>query len=90
MTKRQEDRYITREEFIEFCTNSNSKQDCLISHCKLFEKHYREQQKGVNEILDILKSVKWLFSALKNIAIAVTSLTAIIYGILNIKGWFKQ
>ncbi|XCE16507.1 hypothetical protein Q7N09_05370 (plasmid) [Candidatus Liberibacter asiaticus] len=59
MAKRQEDYYITREEFIEFCTNSNSKQDCL-------------------------------FSALKNIAIAVTSLTAIIYGLLNIKGWFKQ
>ncbi|XCE25869.1 hypothetical protein Q7M25_05385 (plasmid) [Candidatus Liberibacter asiaticus] len=39
MTKRQEDHYITREEFIEFCTNSNSKQDCLISQFNLFEEY---------------------------------------------------
>ncbi|MBY7649717.1 MAG: hypothetical protein C4617_04410 [Candidatus Liberibacter europaeus] len=89
MAKKQ-DQYITREEFVEFCTKSNAKQDCLISHCKVFEKHYREQQKGVNEILDTLKSIKWLFSTLKNVAIIVTSITAIIYGILNVKGWFKH
>ncbi|MBY7649511.1 MAG: hypothetical protein C4617_03260 [Candidatus Liberibacter europaeus] len=89
MAKKQ-DQYITREEFVEFCTKSNAKQDCIISHWEAFKKQHREQQKGVNEILDTLKSIKWLFSTLKNVAIIVTSITAIIYGILNVKGWFKH
>ncbi|ONI58956.1 hypothetical protein [Candidatus Liberibacter solanacearum] len=85
MTKRQE-QYVTKQEFNEL----NAKVDCVIMHLKVCERSERKQQQGIEEILNILQGLKWFFSSLKNIAIMVTSLTAIIYGILNIKGWLKQ
>ncbi|ONI60195.1 hypothetical protein [Candidatus Liberibacter solanacearum] len=85
MTKRQE-QYVTKQEFNEL----NAKVDCVITHLKVCERSERKQQQGIEEILNILYGLKWFFASIKNIAIVVTSLTAILYGVLNIKGWIKQ
>ncbi|WP_240535909.1 hypothetical protein [Candidatus Liberibacter solanacearum] len=79
MTKSQE-QYVTKQAFNEL----NAKVDCVITHLKVCERSERKQQKGIEEILSILQGLKWFFASLKNIAIVVTSLTAILYGVFNI------
>ncbi|ADR51926.1 hypothetical protein AP064_02860 [Candidatus Liberibacter solanacearum] len=85
MTKRQE-QYVTKQEFNEL----SAKVDCIITHLKVCERSERKQQQGIEEILNILQGLKWFFASIKNIAIIVTSLSAILYGVFNIKGWLKQ
>ncbi|KJZ81502.1 hypothetical protein DJ66_1180 [Candidatus Liberibacter solanacearum] len=85
MAKRPE-QYITRQEFNEL----SAKVDCVITHLKVCERSERKQQQGIEEILNILQGLKWFFASIKNIAIIVTSLSAILYGVFNIKGWLKQ
>ncbi|MFT4325842.1 MAG: hypothetical protein AB3P25_05645 [Candidatus Liberibacter psyllaurous] len=84
MTKRQE-QYVTKQEFNEL----SAKVDCVITHLKVCERSERKQQQGIEEILNILQGLKWFFASIKNIAIIVTSLSAILYGVFNIKGWLK-
>ncbi|WP_081028813.1 hypothetical protein, partial [Candidatus Liberibacter solanacearum] len=68
----------------------NAKVDCVITHLKVCERSERKQQQGIEEILNILQGLKWFLASIKNIAIIVTSLSAILYGVFNIKGWLKQ
>ncbi|KGB27979.1 hypothetical protein GS16_00305 [Candidatus Liberibacter solanacearum] len=85
MAKKQE-HYVTQDKFNEL----NAKVDCVITHLKVCERSERKQQQGIEEILNILQGLKWFFASIKNIAIIVTSLSAILYGVFNIKGWLKQ
>nr|WP_245412487.1 hypothetical protein [Candidatus Liberibacter solanacearum] len=66
------------------------KVDHIDDQFKASEARDEKQQQGIEEILNILHGLKWFFASLKNIAIIVTSLTAIIYGVFNIKAWLKQ
>ncbi|ADR52888.1 hypothetical protein CKC_05715 [Candidatus Liberibacter solanacearum CLso-ZC1] len=85
MTKRQE-QYVTKQEFNEL----NAKVDCLITHCKVFERHYNEQQNDIKSILQILNTSKGLASFIKTSGAITASLSAIIYALYNLKAWLKQ
>ncbi|CAL9916566.1 Hemolysin XhlA [Candidatus Liberibacter solanacearum] len=92
MTKKQE-QAITRQEFNSLFSGHkalSSKVNHIDDQFKASEARDEKQQKGIEEILSILQGLKWFFASIKNIAIIVTSLTAIIYGVFNIKGWLKQ
>ncbi|ONI58635.1 hypothetical protein AYJ09_04420 [Candidatus Liberibacter solanacearum] len=84
---------VTRKEFNSLSSGHkalSAKVDHIDDQFKASEARDEKQQQGIEEILNILQGLKWFFASIKNIAIVVTSLTAIIYGILNIKGWLKQ
>lgn len=85
MAKKQE-QYATKVEV----NDLSAKVDCLITHCKVFERHYNEQQKDIKSILYILNTTKGLGSFIRTSGAIFASLSAIIYALLNIKSWFKS
>ncbi|ONI59069.1 hypothetical protein AYJ09_01405 [Candidatus Liberibacter solanacearum] len=85
MIKKPE-QYVTKQEFNEL----NAKVDCLITHCRVFEKHYNAQQTDIKNILHILNTTKGLASFIKTSGAITASLSAIIYALYNLKGWLKQ
>ncbi|RPD37326.1 hypothetical protein C0030_002890 [Candidatus Liberibacter solanacearum] len=92
MAKKQE-QAITRQEFNSLSSGHKAlsiKVDHIDDQFKASEARDEKQQQGIEEILSILQGLKWFFASIKNIAIIVTSLTAIIYGVFNIKAWLKQ
>ncbi|RPD37853.1 hypothetical protein C0030_000295 [Candidatus Liberibacter solanacearum] len=92
MAKRPE-QTVTRQEFNALITGHKAlsvKVDYIDDQFKASEVRDEKKQQGIEEILSILQGLKWFFASIKNIAIIVTSLTAIIYGVFNIKGWLKQ
>ncbi|CAL9917955.1 Hemolysin XhlA [Candidatus Liberibacter solanacearum] len=92
MAKKQE-QAITRQEFNSLSSGHkalSAKVDHIDGQFKASEARDEKQQQGIEEILSILQGLKWFFASIKNIAIFVTSLSAILYGVFNIKGWLKQ
>ncbi|CAL9918224.1 Hemolysin XhlA [Candidatus Liberibacter solanacearum] len=92
MSKNQE-QYATKQAFNALATEHKAlsiKVDHIDEQFKASEARDEKQQKGIEEILSILQGLKWFFASIKNIAIIVTSLTAIIYALYNLKGWLKQ
>ncbi|WP_240535968.1 hypothetical protein [Candidatus Liberibacter solanacearum] len=81
MAKKQ-DQTVNRQEFNSLITEHKAlsiKVNHIDDQFKASEARDEKQQKGIEEILSILQGLKWFFASLKNIAIVVTSLTAIIY-----------